>query len=209
VKEVYTGDKVQRHASAYASHNFEVRVLFASHNGYEYPAIVVSGGILAPVACKSDLRDPADPNKYLLKESDIYVRTLNAKRTVSSAKATWRDLDALVDLCASNRAADSVGFFTRLFQNLGGGEMNQILTNLSKLSENAINTIEGIAQLHVRGEHRFHILAEEYRIPPIAGRGFLDVVLIIQERAFKNGKPTSIFGQRFKSLIRTLGGFPP
>jgi hypothetical protein len=109
VREVYSGDKVQRLVSGYASHIFEIRVLFASHNGDEYPAIVVSGGILAPVACKSDLRDPADPNKYLLKESDIYVRTLNANRTVSSAKATWRDLDALVDLCASNRAADSVG----------------------------------------------------------------------------------------------------
>ena len=207
VRQVYSDDHIQRLVSRYASHKFDIRVLFARHGSYEYPAIVVSGGILTPVACKSDLRDPAEPNRYLLKEHDVYVRTLNTNGTVSSAKATWQDLEALVNLCSSNREANSVGFFTKLFQNLQTQDLSEILKNLSNLSEKAIDTIEGIAQLHSEGEQRFSALAEEQNVP-IAGRGFFDVVLVIQGKTSEKWEADERFRSTLEVANPNLRGFP-
>ncbi len=102
-------DKIQSIISRYASEPFEIGVGFSARDGKEHAVIVVSGGVIAPVAVKRSL---ASAGKQFLSIGDVYFRTLNANGTPSTARARPEDWRDILEICFENREAD-IGRFLR------------------------------------------------------------------------------------------------
>ena len=110
-------DKVQRLISDFASDSFEIAVGFGMRDGKEYPVIVVPEGIRITVAARRDLKD--EQGKYLIREGDVYFRTLRSNGTPSTAKARPNDWPDILEICFENREAD-IGQFHQTAPNRGG-----------------------------------------------------------------------------------------
>jgi hypothetical protein len=126
VRSVFHFDYIQSLISRYASDPFEVEVAFGQHSGQYYPVIFVSEGVKVPVVIKRDFR--VDGGKYLLREGDIYFRTLGANGTASSAKLKPSDIGDLMEICFENREAD-IGRFLR--RHLSGDTLITIASALN------------------------------------------------------------------------------
>ena len=120
LRKTFHIDVVQAIVTKFASQSFEVTVEYGQRDGQDYPIILVPSGVETPVASKSDLTAVADSSN--IKSDTVYVRTLNANNTVSSAPVRAKDLDKLVKTCFDNREADIGAFFRRhigQFEELG------------------------------------------------------------------------------------------
>jgi hypothetical protein len=89
-REVFAWDNIQQIISRHASHLFEVAVHFVVRNEVEHPIVQIPGGLKTPVACRADLK--GSDGTWLLRENDIYVRTLAANGSVSSARCHGKTL---------------------------------------------------------------------------------------------------------------------
>jgi hypothetical protein len=128
VREAFHVDKIQGLISRYASELFEVGVAFASREGREYPVIVVPEGVRSPVAAKAALQD--EKKRLLLRDGDIFFRTLAANGTPSTALARPQDWPEIVEICFNNREAD-VGRFLR--RQLAGHDVASIFAAVNDL----------------------------------------------------------------------------
>lgn len=122
VRTAFHVDKIQGLISRYASELFEVSVAFASREGHEYPVIVIPEGVKSPVAAKAPLQD--ERKKLLIREGEVFFRTLAANGTPSTAPARPQDWPEIVEICFNNREAD-VGRFLR--RQLAGHDVASIL----------------------------------------------------------------------------------
>jgi hypothetical protein len=104
-------DNIQALVTEYSSDSFEVAVHFVEHEGHTFVIIQIPAGIRTPVACKSALKT-TDGN-YLLRENRVYVRTLDANNTASTAEALWTDWPRIAEICFDNREADVARFVRR------------------------------------------------------------------------------------------------
>ncbi len=130
VREAFHFDKIQGLISRYASELFEVGVAFASREEREYPVIVVPEGVRSPVAAKAALQD--EKKGLLLREGEVFFRTLAANGTPSTALARPRDWPEIVEICFNNREAD-VGRFVR--RQLAGHDVASILAALNDFGQ--------------------------------------------------------------------------
>lgn len=105
VRTRFDVETIQAIVSKFASHPFEIHVQFVEREGVEFPVITVEGGIRKPVVTRSEI-----PNE--IQNNTVYVRTLNSSGIVSSAPATHKDWDDLIERCFRNREAD-IGDFLR------------------------------------------------------------------------------------------------
>ena len=87
---MFHGDAIQELVSRYSSEQFEVRVILGARDGMEYPVIFVPEGVTAPVAVKRDLK--SSDGKLLLKEGDVYFRTLGANGRPSTFQSATKRL---------------------------------------------------------------------------------------------------------------------
>lgn len=90
--------------------------------------LTIPSGVKTPVVIKADLKDN---NQYIIKQNEIYVRTLNSNYIPSSSKAGWKDWARLMEICFDNREAD-IGRFLR--RHLGGVDSKVIVETLNSLS---------------------------------------------------------------------------
>jgi hypothetical protein len=104
-------DTVQGLVSRIASERFEVGVGFASRDGNDYPVIVIPEGVTAPVSAQRDLQDAG--GVFLIREGDVYFRTLGASGIPSTSRARPGDWRELVGICFDNREADFGRFLRR------------------------------------------------------------------------------------------------
>ena len=130
VRAIFTLDKIQGIISRYASEMFEVKVGFGSRNGQEHPCIVIPEGVRTPVAAKRDLKDVAQ-SRVLIREGEVYFRTLASNGTPSTSAARPGDWTEIVEICFENREAD-VGRFLR--RHLSGKEIGSFVEALTRLS---------------------------------------------------------------------------
>lgn len=126
VKTLYHEDKIQGLVSRYASDPFEIAVVLDERDERLHPVIAIPEGVRIPVIVKRDLIGNGD--KKLLKEGDVYFRTLQSNGTPSSARLLPADYPELLDICFENREAD-IGRFLR--------------RHLPGLTENTVETILG------------------------------------------------------------------
>ncbi|QEK93192.1 ATP-binding protein [Achromobacter insolitus] len=102
-------DVIQALIAKHASEAFEIGVDFVEHDNLTLPVISVPTGVRTPVAAKADLKDG---DTFLIRTDDVYLRTLNANNSPSTAKAKWKDWRELLEVCFDNREAD-IGRFLR------------------------------------------------------------------------------------------------
>jgi hypothetical protein len=136
VLELFHVDRVQEIISKYASEPFEVAVGFGERGTTKYPIIKVDEGVRSPVAVKKDLKN--DGGGYLLREGEVYFRTLNSNGVASSARAKWKDWPQIVEICFENREADIGRFFRR---HLSGKEIGALVGALTG-DASRLNTAE-------------------------------------------------------------------
>ena len=127
VRHTFHIDKIQGIVSRFASEPFEVAVDFAERDGHAYPVISIPPGIKTPVVAKADL--PLG-NDRLIATNDVYVRSLRANNTPSTAKASWKDWPDLVEMCFDNREADIGRFLRRHLGSLSPATMRDLLESL-------------------------------------------------------------------------------
>jgi hypothetical protein len=150
VRAAFHLDDVQAIVSRYASEPFEIGIGFEMRDGQEHAVIVVSEGVLSPVAIKRDLNSAG---KQLFSVGDIYFRTLNANGTPSSARARPEDWPDIVQICFDNREAD-LGRFVR--RHLTAPNLTSVLETLGiARSPPPPNLREQAAALLIDGQRRF------------------------------------------------------
>lgn len=163
VKCKFHADVIQGMITKYSSEAFEVFVHYPLIGSKEYVVIEVPQGVETPVIIKKDLKD--DDSTCLLKVNKIYVRTLNANNTVSTAEIKWNDWPSLVGKCFDNREAN-IGRFVRrhlsgfsdkkfinliqnMFQNLEDNNHKDELINFLNESKNRF--------IQIKKERKYHL----------------------------------------------------
>lgn len=123
-------DKIQGYVTKYSSEPFEVFLHYPEISGQTFVVIEIPQGIKTPVATKSGL---SDDEKHYINIDEVFVRTLNANNTASTARAKWKDWPKLVERCFDNREAD-VGRFIR--RHLSGALSDELVAHISMLKGN-------------------------------------------------------------------------
>ena len=176
IRQWFHPDEMQHLVSKYSSQSFELQLDFQQFAGFCYPIISVPAGIVTPVACKADLR--ADDGTMLLREGQIFVRTLNSNGMVSSALLSWRDLDALTGRCFENREADHARFLTKLISGLTADKVGTMVNLLGGNVKPAPHPPSAQKKMIEVGVERFNEIAAE-RTLDLSSFGFWDVALHI------------------------------
>jgi Putative DNA-binding domain len=170
VRECFHPDAIQQIVSKYASQSFEVTVDLERVDGHEHPVISIPTGIVTPVLCRADLKSAE--GQFLLREGDIYVRTLGANGRISSARMSWQDIPDLFNRCFDNREADHVRFFSKLLPGFGpelASLLQSVPTRAKPDAQMQKETLE-------RGVRRFGEIANERKLD-VRSFGFWDVAL--------------------------------
>ena len=203
ITTVFHHDTVQGIISKYSSDSFPVMVDFPINGPRQVVVISVPPGVVAPVACKADLRVGGT---LLLRESDVYVRTLTSNGTISSARASWRDLNALVRKCFDNRESDHAGFLLKVFAGISPDNIKTVFENLSAVAEQGISAGISAEKFIQYGVERFSAVVAERKLelPTI---GYWDIGLRIS-----GAMPEHFPNREFLNLINTsnphLTGWP-
>jgi hypothetical protein len=100
----------------------------------------VPEGIRITVAARRDLKD--EQGKYLIREGDVYFRTLRSNGTPSTAKARPNDWPDILEICFENRDAD-IGRFLR--RHLTGEGIERFIAVLAGLGA-PVQVAPGIAR---------------------------------------------------------------
>ena len=132
IHTIFHVDKIQGILSKFSSEVFEIGIGFGSRDGQEYPVIIIPEGVRSPVAAKCDLKDGS---KFLIREGDIYFRTLKSNGTPSTAKARPNDWQEITEICFENRDAD-IGRFLR--RQLAGGSVEKFVEIFAGLHASAV-----------------------------------------------------------------------
>jgi hypothetical protein len=151
-------DAIQEIVTKYASERFEVKVAFGNREGNEYPVIMIPDGVTAPVANTRDLQD--GDGAFLLREGDVYCRTLGANGRPSSSKARPDDWREIVNICFENREADFGRFLRR---QLSGPMIEKLALALAPARTDtaaAISLQDRAEEVRRYGEQRFAQAAE-------------------------------------------------
>ena len=112
VRAAYHTDVIQAIASRFASEIFAIEVHFIEHGNETFPVICVPAGVKTVVAAKENLLEGGKP---LVKQNQVYVRTLHSNGTVSTSEAHFSDWSAILEVCMDNREADVARFLRRHF----------------------------------------------------------------------------------------------
>lgn len=150
--ELFHVDIVQQIISRYASDPFPVEVAMKRRNEQMHPVVVVPSGIRVPVVVKSPMNGGG--GKPLMREGDLYFRTLRSNGSPSSALIRPGDWPDLMELCFNNREGDIGGFVRRqlggadrgalaaIFRELAATEPHDIQDPESRIRERAAEVIE-------------------------------------------------------------------
>jgi hypothetical protein len=174
IEEKFHIDIIQGLITKYSSEAFEVNVNFPEKDGIVYPVISIPPGVQNPVACKADLED--NGNK-LLKQNDVYFRTLNANNTPSSAKIHHKDWSKISQICFDNREADIGRFFRRHLSGLNLQNIQTIINFLGIQNQNDEEDEDfaaSVLDFLELSNRRFETVVQEKNLdlPPL---GFWDV----------------------------------
>lgn len=121
-------DTIQALITRHSSETFEISIEFGNFQGARFPFIVIPSGVQTPVAAKVGILDSRVPSKELIKKDTVYVRTLGANNTPSTAAALFSDWPQIMNVCFDNREAD-IGNFVR--RHLTGLDIPGLLAQFS------------------------------------------------------------------------------
>lgn len=129
IEQTFHIDKIQRLITRHSSEPFEIFIDFPERDGQSFPVLTIPSGVKTPVVIKADLKDN---NQYIIKQNEIYVRTLNSNYIPSSSKAGWKDWARLMEICFDNREADIGRFLRRHLGNMNLKALQDIFAEIQK-----------------------------------------------------------------------------
>jgi len=179
IKRLFHIDKIQGMITKYSSETFEVKMHYRIKTGMGFPIspiIEIPPGVKTPVSAKSDLIKGG--NRYLVKSNIIYVRTLLANNTPSTAEATWKDYGPLVEVCFNNREADIGRFLRRQIGGLSPDLLSQIAVFFSKAIKPKETTEDKLKTFMQESRQRFEEEVEQRNIN-LPDHGSWEVALIV------------------------------
>ncbi len=127
VDQLFHVDKIQGYISKYSSEPFEVSIHYPLKDDKHFVVIEIPKGIKTPVATKSGLDDSG---VHHIRVDKVYVRTLNANNTPSTAEAKWKDWPSITEKCFENREADVGRFIRRHLSSVSSEEFKEIFLSL-------------------------------------------------------------------------------
>ena len=158
VGTLYHVDSIQEMVSHYASVSFEIAVVLRERDGQRHPVIAVPEGVRVPVVVKRDLSGHG--GKRLLREGDVYFRTLDSNGTPSSARLRPTDYRELLDICFENREADIGRFLRRHLSGIDGQTLATLMSTggsdpMQRLRDGAFALIKnGTEAVETAAAHR-------------------------------------------------------
>lgn len=192
VKTSFHPDEIQRIVAKYASEPIEIFVEFPELAGNVYPVLVVPGGVKTPVATKSEL---VHGTKKLISIDKVYVRTLRANNTPSSAEATSKDWARITELCLENREADIGRFLRRHLASLSPEILQEVGSQLVQLFQPQKTAREHTETYLQDSSARFWQVALKRKVE-LPRHGHWEVAMLI------NGEiPEYSANQQFLSLL--------
>jgi hypothetical protein len=203
-RTTYHTDEIQRIVSKYASPAFVIEVHYPEKDGVMYPVIQIPAGVRTPAVCKANfsVQGSDGRERFLLRQNNIYVRTVATNGTISSASGNSEDIAGLVDRCFENREADQTVVLSKVFQAIPGADLPAIFAAISRMAETGAEAMGGLEAILEDGEQRYRTA--------VAGRpayhhylGFLDIALIIQGLT-KTWEPTYDFLRALKAANPSL-----
>lgn len=196
-------DSIQALISRHSSETFEVSVEFGNFQGVRFPFIVIPSGTRTPVAAKVGIQDQRIPPRDLVKKDTVYVRTLGANNTPSTAAALFSDWPQIMNVCFDNREAD-IGNFVR--RHLSGLDIPGLLTQFGSASIGPETAVIDAFLNECRQRFLEVPKAEDVRD---LGRGRFEVAFIInttQER--QGGRADDTFLSSFMYANPNHSGWP-
>jgi hypothetical protein len=177
VMACFSIDKIQALIARFSSEPFEVFVHFPERDGHQFVLIEVPQGVKTPVVSKSELRQG---DRSLVRCDRVFVRTLNANNTPSTAEAKWRDWPDLMERCFENREAD-VGRFIR--RHLATAVSEDLKTALGGLfaEVNSVTPDDRLIEFLDSGLERYETAVRE-RAVDIPRHGSMEVAVSIEGR---------------------------
>jgi hypothetical protein len=203
VAGIFHHDVIQGIVSKHSSDPFAINVTFVENGGVSYPVISVPSGVRTPVTARNELRTD---DKVLLRPNAVYVRTLTANNTVSSAEASGRDWDELIRICFNNREADIGGFVRRHLAALDLNSLAALIPSVSRMLNQPTRTEQILAELN-SGRSRFDFRCKEIELSP-PKIGYRESVAIIDGK-IPEQLPDADFRDRLLRRVPFYSGWPP
>jgi len=113
-----------------------------------------------------------------LREGTIYVRTLKDSGVPSSSPASWKEVEALFEICFRNREANYADFFSRILRSANPSEIRTLLAKAKEVAVQAMEGFDGVNDFAEYARSRFSTAVAERQVD-ITNIGFLDVTLVI------------------------------
>ena len=177
VRSAFHTDKIQGLVGKYSSEVFEVAVEFPERDGQAYPVIVIPSGVKTPVLAKTILKNSG--GKILINIDDLFIRTLETNNTPSTAKAGWKDLPKIMEICFNNREADISGFIRRHFMSQSQENIKALITLFAEEKNPPEVTVnEFLTSFLNRNELRYEAVSQE-RMDEIPQHGTWEIALKI------------------------------
>lgn len=157
LQEKFHKDKIQPLVSKYSSEQFEIKVHYPKNK--KTVVIEIPTGVKTPVAAKAGLEHTSleGKHKVLVKKGTVYVRSLNANNTPSTAEATWEDWENLTDKCFDNREADIGRFMQRHLTKQNMKELGLLLAQTPNIQENSESEKKEMEEFFQDCESRYDV----------------------------------------------------
>lgn len=208
VHSVFHVDNIQGIISKFSSDVFEIAVGFAKRDGRGYPVIIIPDGVRTPVAARCDLRSGST---FLIREGDIYFRTLNANGTPSTAKARPNDWQDITEICFENRDADIGRFLRRQLAGASAERFTEMLTGLrASAMPPSLTLSDRTTALINEGEQKF-LKAIASRKPseiPVIQEGGTWSVALVVDPPHADAIPNTIFLNKVLAANPQYTGWP-
>jgi hypothetical protein len=209
IKEWFHVDIIQSLISKYSSEQFEIKLEFVQLQGVEFPVIEIPDGVKYPVATKSALEKPGEKGEKLIKENQVYIRSLSASGKPSSTEAKCDDYKRIAEICMNNREAD-IGAFVR--RQLGGLNINNNLSSiLSVLLESPPANLQSdkkqVLNLLDTSRQKMNTSLVKRKLPPFE-LGTWEAGLVIKGTTLNSFSLNKDFLRLVKSSNPNLTGWP-
>lgn len=197
VKGAFHIDKIQSMIARFASEPFEVTVEYAERERQLYPVIVIPTGVKTPVAAKSDLCSADRSNRNLITAGNVYIRSLKANNTPSTAKAMWNDWPQIVETCFDNREADIGRFLRRHLSGIAPELLHDFAKAIKGGAQPKETTEDLLRKFLQDGEQRYVAVRDERGLS-LPDHGSWEVGLLIQ-----GDVPTTAVNDQFLNLLNS------
>ncbi len=176
LEKLFHIDNIQGFVTKYSSEPFEITIHFPTLKGKKFPVVEIPSGVKTPVAMKKDLND--NGGQPLLREHEVYIRSLNSNNKPSTTKATWKDWNNIIEVCFENREADIGRFLRRHLGGLSPEIIKQLAVSFMEAAQPDKTTEESAHEYLQESEKRYEAVIEERGVT-LPKHGAWEVAVII------------------------------